>query len=67
MEYIADKAGDRSRRARFDFDGIDCGLEFGGYAGMPRLVEAIAARFGSGNADRICYENALHVMRDVIG
>ena len=34
---------------------------------MPRLVEAIAARLGSGNADRICYENALRVMRDVIG
>ena len=67
MEYIADKAGIEAVALGSDFDGIDCGLEFGGYAGMPRLVDAIAARFGSGNADRICYENALRVMRDVIG
>ena len=67
MEYIADKAGIEAVALGSDFDGIDYGLEFGGYAGMTRLVEAIAARFGSGNADRICYENALRVMRDVIG
>ena len=67
MEYIADKAGIEAVALGSDFDGIDCELEFGGYAGMPRLAEAIAARFGSSNADRICHENALRVMRDVIG
>ena len=43
MEYIADKAGIEAVALGSDFDGIDCGLEFGGYAGIPQLVEAIAA------------------------
>jgi membrane dipeptidase len=50
-----------------DFDGIDCTLEMGDYTGLPRLCELLADRFGAGAAEKICSENALRVLADVIG
>lgn len=67
MEHIADKAGIEAVALGSDFDGIDCTLEFGDYAGLPALAERIADRFGADNADRICTGNALRVFRDTIG
>lgn len=67
MEHIADKAGTEAVALGSDFDGIDCGLELGDFAGMTRLTEKIAARFGSDRADKICHGNALRVMGEVIG
>lgn len=67
MEYIADKAGMEAVAIGSDFDGIDCGLELRDFSGMAELSELIADRFGSDNADRICYANALRFFSDTIG
>ena len=64
---IRDRAGTEAVALGSDFDGIDCGLELGDFAGMTRLTEEIAARFGSDRADKICHGNALRVMGEVIG
>ena len=66
MEYIANKAGMEAVALGSDFDGIGCGLEMEDYAGMARLSELIAARFGYDNADRILSANALRVFADVL-
>ena len=67
MEYIADKAGIEAVAIGSDFDGIDCGLELHDFSGMAELSERIADRFGSENADKICYANAMRVLSDTIG
>ena len=67
MEYIADKAGMDAVALGSDFDGIDCELEMKDYSGMALLSELIADRFGSDNADRICFANALRVFSENIG
>ena len=66
MVYIADHAGIEAVALGSDFDGIDCTLEMKNYSGLAHLEELIADHFGSGNAEKICYENALRVFRDVM-
>lgn len=66
MEHIVNKAGVESVALGSDFDGISCGLEMKDYAGMARLSELIAERFGADNADRILHGNALRVFGDVL-
>lgn len=66
MEHIVNKAGVESVALGSDFDGISCGLEMKDYAGMARLSELIAGRFGADNADRILSGNALRVFGDVL-
>ena len=66
MVYIADYAGIEAVALGSDFDGIDCTLEMKNYSGLAHLEELIADHFGSGNAEKICYKNALRVFRDVM-
>lgn len=66
MAYIADHAGFEAVALGSDFDGIDCTLEMGDYRGLVCLEELIADRFGSDNAEKICFRNALRVLKDVL-
>ena len=67
MAYIADHAGIDAVALGSDFDGIECTLEMRDYSGLAHLGELIADRFGSDNAEKICYRNALRVFKNVIG
>lgn len=67
MAYIADHAGMEAVALGSDFDGIDCTLEMRDYSGLAHLGERIADRFGSDNAEKICFRNALRVFKEVIG
>lgn len=67
IEHIANRAGMEAVALGSDFDGIDCTLEMGDYSGLPRLFELLADHFGAGAAEKICSENALRVLADVIG
>ena len=66
MEYIADHAGMEAVALGSDYDGIDCTLEMENYGGLIHLSERIADRFGTDNAEKICYHNAMRVFRDVM-
>lgn len=51
-----------------DFDGISgITLEFGDYAGLPLLADALSRHFTDGEVEKICSGNVLRVLRDVIG
>ena len=67
MEYIKNKAGIESVALGSDFDGIDCTLEFGDYAGLPALTEAMSRVFTDDEIELICFKNALRVFRETVG
>ena len=67
MRHIADKAGLEALALGSDFDGIDCRLEMENYRGLSRFTERIADAFGYDAAEKICSQNALRVLREVIG
>ena len=67
MQYIKDKAGIAAVALGSDFDGIDCALEMGGYAGMPSLAEAMSGAFTDDEIDLICGINALRLLREAVG
>lgn len=63
--HIANVAGVDSVGFGSDFDGIgDCKLEFGDYSGMPMLADALGKYFSAAEVDKICYGNALRVIRE---
>ena len=66
LEYIADHAGIEAVALGSDFDGIECTLEMENYGGLVHLGELITDRFGADNAEKICYQNAMRVFRDVM-
>ena len=66
MEYIANQAGLEAVALGSDFDGIDCTLELQDYSGLAHLAEQIADRFGADAADKICRDNALRLLGDVL-
>lgn len=67
MDYIRQKAGIETVALGSDFDGIDCALELGDCAGLPRLAEAMEGVFTADEIDRIASGNALRVLRDTLG
>ncbi len=67
MDYIRNKAGIEAVALGSDFDGIDCSLDFGDYAGLPMLTEAMSERFTDDEIELICGKNALRVFGDVVG
>lgn len=64
--YMADKAGVDAVALGSDFDGIDCGLEFHDYSGMPRIEEALNMVFTASEVDKITHENALRVLKECL-
>ena len=63
--HIRDKAGVEALALGSDFDGIPGTLEFGDYAGLPRLADALERHVGAADLDKICSGNALRIMTEV--
>ena len=64
-KYIVDKAGEDALAFGSDFDGIDNELEFKDASGMQQVVQALSRHFTSSQLEKICYKNALRVLREV--
>ena len=64
-EYIANKAGVDALAFGSDFDGIDNDVEFKDASGMQQVVDALSRKFTASQVEKICYGNALRVLREV--
>lgn len=64
MQHIRDKAGMDALALGSDFDGIDNGLEFGDFAGLPKLFRACEKVFTPREMDQLTHGNALRVFRE---
>ena len=64
-EYITDKAGMDALAFGSDFDGIDNDVEFKDASGMQQVVDALSRKFTASQVEKICYGNALRVLREV--
>lgn len=64
--HIVGVAGEESLALGSDFDGRDTPLCFGGWEGMPFLVEALLKEFGFSQAEKICYQNFLRLWREAV-
>ena len=68
LKHMLDVAGEDAPAFGSDFDGIDDQLEWKDYAGMPLIVDALGkAGFTERQIDKICHENALRIVKEVIG
>ncbi|QIB68924.1 membrane dipeptidase [Aminipila butyrica] len=67
VKHMVDKAGIESVGLGSDFDGIECGLEFGDYAGYPSLLEALSGHFTDDQVEKIAKDNAFRILRETIG
>ena len=65
--YMRDKAGVDAVGFGSDFDGIDDNGELVNYGGFITLLERMEGKFTYDEIDKICRENALRVIKDVIG
>ena len=65
--YMRDKAGIDAVGFGSDFDGIDDNGELVNYGGFITLLERMEGKFTYDEIDKICRENALRVIKDVIG
>ena len=65
--YMRDKAGIDAVGFGSDFDGIDDNGELVNYGGFTTLLERMEGKFTYDEIDKICRENALRVIKDVIG
>ena len=65
--YMKDKAGIDSVGFGSDFDGIDDNGELVNYSGFTTLLERMEGKVTYDEIDKICRENALRVIQDVIG
>ena len=64
--YMKDKAGVDAVGFGSDFDGIDDNGELENYSGFTTLLERMEGKFTYDEIDKICRENALRVIKDVI-
>ncbi|HRV32748.1 MAG: dipeptidase [Bacillota bacterium] len=68
MIYIRDKAGIEALAWGSDLDGIDGSvLEYGDYAGFPRILHALSRHFTEDELERINHGNFLRVFRENAG
>lgn len=65
--YMRNKAGIEAVGFGSDFDGIDDNGELVNYGGFTTLLERMEKHFTYDEIDKICSENALRVVEDVIG
>lgn len=49
-----------------DFDGIDCELEIDGYSQYGKLVKALSETYSDEVVEKICYKNALRIMKECL-
>ena len=64
--YMKDKAGIDAVGFGSDFDGIEDNGELVNYSGFKTLLERMEGKFTYDEIDKICRENALRVINDVI-
>jgi membrane dipeptidase len=64
--HIKNHAGADAIALGSDFDGIKCGLEISSYDKLPGLIEAASAFLTQDELDKLCYKNALRVMKEVL-
>ena len=64
--YMKDKAGIDAVGFGSDFDGIEDNGELVNYSGFKTLLERMEGKFTYDELDKICRENALRVIKDVI-
>lgn len=62
--HIKDVAGIEAIALGSDFDGISSKLEFNDYSGMVEIAEALSKHFSESEVDKICYKNALRLIKD---
>lgn len=68
LKHMVNVAGEDTPAFGSDFDGIGDDLEWKDYAGMPLIVDALGkAGLTSRQIDKICRENALRLVKEVIG
>jgi membrane dipeptidase len=60
--YLAERMGVEHVALGSDFDGADIPAELGGAQGLPKLVEALRARFDGDAVEKITYRNWLRVL-----
>ncbi len=60
--YIKNKAGIDAVAFGSDFDGIGNNLDFGDYAGMPKVIAALEKHFTADEIEKICWKNAYRVI-----
>lgn len=59
--YVVELAGEDALCLGGDLDGMDLPTAFGGWKGVPELVQALEKAFGSRRLEKICYGNFLRV------
>lgn len=62
--YIKNKAGIEAVALGSDFDGISSELEFKDYSGMVKIAQGLSEHFTESEVEKICYKNALRVIKD---
>lgn len=68
LKHMLNVAGEDAPAFGSDFDGIGDDLEWKDYAGMPLIVDALGkSGFTARQIDKICRENALRIVKEVIG
>lgn len=65
IDYVLQKAGEESVALGSDFDGIFCELEMKDYGEYGKLTNALLKKYSTTVVEKICFRNALRVMKDV--
>ena len=66
VEYMVNKAGEDHVALGADLDGMDSKLEGGGYGCYGPVVRKLEEIFSPRVAEKICYKNALRVLKDCL-
>lgn len=67
MRHMTDKAGIESVGFGSDFDGIESAGELENYLGFKKIIAAMEKEYTDDEIDKICYSNAMRVIKEVIG
>ncbi|MDE5820718.1 MAG: dipeptidase [Lachnospiraceae bacterium] len=63
LRHIISCAGSEAAAFGSDYDGMQGAPEWGGCEGMPRLIEALSAYFDADTMEKICYRNAVRLLK----
>lgn len=63
IEHIIKIGGEEAVAIGTDFDGIECEMFLKTCAEMPILADALIKKFGYSVAEKICYKNALRILK----
>lgn len=66
IDYMLSLIGSEHVALGSDFDGIDCGLEMADYGQYGKLVNVMSEKYSDEIVEKICYKNALRVLKDCL-